>query len=76
MSENSELLGNAEAANYMNEYYTDAGPKLASTFSDNWSKDQSKIMCNESFSFSIIAEGDINKLVKEIKISKLLRWDY
>ena len=76
MSENSELLGNAEAANYMNEYYTDAGPKLASTFSDNWSKDQSKIMCNKSFSFSIIAEGDINKLVKEIKISKLLRWDY
>ena len=54
----------------MNEYYTNAGPKLASRFSDDWTEELSKISSEKTFSFSIITEDEIKKLCKEIKLSK------
>ena len=63
-------LKGSGAANYMNEYYTNAGPNLASKFSDSWSPDDCKIDGDHHFSFGFITEQVVSKLVSEIKISK------
>ena len=70
VSENSELLDGKEAANFMNNYYTNAGPNLASKFDDNWSENQCKINCNSTFSFAEISEEYVSKLCSEINLSK------
>ena len=64
------VLENQDAADYMNEYYVNAGPNLATNFDNVWSDTTCKIQTNSEFSFSFISESQIEKLVKNIDISK------
>ena len=70
ISDDGQRLDGTDAANYMNHFYTTAGPKLASKFNDDWDANQSKISTDSVFSFSKVSENDIRKLCKEIKLSK------
>ena len=70
ISDSGDTLEGEAAANYMNEFYTTAGPKLATKFNDDWSEDSSKIRCDTVFSFEFISEETVSKLCKNIKISK------
>ena len=54
----------------MNDYYTNAGPNLASVFPDIWSTNTSTIKCTSKFSFAFITENVVSKLMRDIKISK------
>ena len=59
-----------DAANYMNEFYTNAGPNLAAKFNDIWSPSDCVTDRSPGFSFDCISDKAISKLVNEIKISK------
>ena len=63
-------LKRLDAANFMIEFCTNAGPKLASNFADCWTDNDFNIPCSSYFSFDFITEQPVVKLVKEIKISK------
>ena len=70
LNDEGKLLDGADAANYMNNFYTTAGPKLATKFKNDWSEDQSKIKTNSAFSFEVISEDTVRRLCKDIKSSK------
>ena len=61
---------NMEAAEYMNEYYTDAGPQLAQKMKTPWYPNDCLKNITTSFSFEFVTESLVRKLVSEIKISK------
>ena len=63
-------LRGLDAANHMNEYYTNAGPNLAKAFTNSWTSNDCIIREEHDFSFEFISEQAVSKLVKEIKISK------
>ena len=64
------VLENQDAANYMNQFYVNAGSKLAEKFDNEWSKEECKINVNSTFKFDFITEDQITKLVKNIDICK------
>ena len=68
--ENGNTLIGLDAANFMNSYYTNAGPNLASAFTNTWSPLDFKICNKYRFSFDFLSEDSITKLVNNIKISK------
>ena len=70
LNDEGKLLDGADAANYMNNFYTTAGPKLATKFKNDWSEDQSKIKTDSAFSFEVISEDTVRRLCKDIKLSK------
>ena len=70
VNENGELLKGMDAANFMNNYYTNAGPELASIFTNSWSPSDCRIKTSHTFSFDIISEETVSKLIKNINISK------
>ena len=61
---------NQDAADFLNTYYTTAGPRLAEKFRNNWECDRSGIHVDTEFEFKRISERDVSKIVKEITISK------
>ena len=63
-------LRNIEAAEYMNEYYTDAGPKLAEKMRQPWVPSDGLKNITTSFGFEFLTENQVKKLVSEIKILK------
>ena len=69
-NENGEILKGLDAANYMNTYYTNAGPELASVFSNTWSPTDCILETTHKFSFDILSEQTVSKLVNNIKFSK------
>ena len=68
--ENGNTLIGLDAANFMNSYYTNAGPNLASAFTNTWSPLDFTISNRYRFSFDFLSEDSITKLVNNIKISK------
>ena len=70
VDENGSEYENQEAADFLNESYTNAGPLLAEKFSNNWSEDKSGRKVKSNFSFSRISEYQVSKIVKDIKIFK------
>ena len=68
--ENGTFLENQPAADFMNEYYVNAGPNLAKEFDDVWSHDRCKIDVNSTFEFTFVTEVQITKLGKNIDICK------
>ena len=69
-NEQGDELQNAAAAEFMNNYYTEAGPKLAQKFDTTWEPSQNLKNHKSSFDFNIITEEMVRKLVSDIKISK------
>ena len=63
-------LKGLDAANYMNEFYTNASSYLAANFGNTWSSKDCEVDQPPGFSFKFITEKSVIKLVKEIKISK------
>ena len=61
---------NSDAAEYMNNYYTDAGPKLAQMMNDEWEPAECLKNIKTVFCFEFIPEAQVKKLVSEIKTSK------
>ena len=61
---------NLDAAEYMNKYYTDAGPKLSQNYSNIWKETDSLKNINSTFKFDFVHEGWIKKLIKDIKKTK------
>ena len=59
-----------DAAIYMNNMYTNAGPNLAKYFTDQWNISDLTIKTNSTFTFEPITEEIVFKLVSDIKISK------
>ena len=69
IADGSKLRGK-EAASYMNNMYTTAGPNLAKSFTDQWTESDCKIKVQKRFSFASITEKNVSKLVSDIKLSK------
>ena len=61
--ESGTVLENQEAADYMNNYYLNAGSNLAKVFDDN-------INTTSIFRFDFVIEDQVRKLVKNIDIGK------
>ena len=61
---------NLDAAEYMNKYYTEAGPNLAKKMNSIWEPTEYLRNIDSEFSFEFILERQVAKLVSEIKISK------
>ena len=70
ITNNVTSLKGMEAANFMNSYYTNAGPNLASNFNDTWTVNDCNVDDSPSFSFVLIPEHTVSRLVNEIEISK------
>ena len=68
--ENNIVLENQDAADYMNNYYVNAGPTLAKEFVDQWSENVCNITSETTFDFAFVTEDQIMKLVKNIDIGK------
>ena len=60
----------------MNEYYTEAGPKLAQKMNQSWEPSNCLQNIIPTFSFEFITEAVVKKLVRDIKISKSSALDY
>ena len=69
-NETGEELQNSDAAEYMNNYYTEAGPKLAQKIDMTWEASENLKKHTCKFEFDFISEALVKKLVSEIKISK------
>ena len=69
-NDQGEILKGQDAANYMNTYYTNAGPDLASVFANTWNQTDCTIKSTNIFSFKYIPEETVIKLIKNIKITK------
>ena len=54
----------------MNSYYINAGPNLAKEFDDTWTENDCNIETTGTFSFKLVTEDQIIKLIKNIDISK------
>ena len=63
-------LQNLDAAEFMNEYYTEAGPKLAEKINTPWEESQNLKGHTCIFKFEFVPENLVKKLVLDIKISK------
>ena len=61
---------NQAAADFLNSFYTNAGPLLAEQFVDDWNTAESKINANTKFSFKAITEVQVAKIVRDIKVFK------
>ena len=61
---------NLEAAEFMNEYYTEAGPNLAKKMSQPWEPTECLTKITSEFGFEFITENIVRKMISEIKISK------
>ena len=73
MNEAGEELQNLAAAEYMNEYYNEAGPKLAQQIGTEWEATDNLIKheCTfDTFEFIFVREAWVKRLVSDIKISK------
>ena len=64
------VLQNLEAAEYMNEYYTEAGKNLSKDNKMVWERTDSLKCAGSSFKFDFVQEVWIEKLVKDIKVTK------
>ena len=54
----------------MNEYYTEAGPKLAQRIDQEWGASENLRQHNSIFKFDFIPEAWVKILVMDIKICK------
>ena len=63
-------LQNLDAAEFMNEYYTEAGPKLAEKINTPWEASQNLKGHTCTFKFEFVPENLVKKLVSDIQISK------
>ena len=68
--EDGQKLMGQEAASYMNNLYTNAGPNLAKSFKDQWVEEDCTIRTQTTFSFGFISEDTVSKLISDIKIAK------
>ena len=59
-----------EAADFLNNYYSNIGPNLAKAHKKKWDKRKCNIETTSSFSFQWVTEIEVKHLIKEIKISK------
>ena len=69
-NENGTILENQHAADYMTEYYVNAGPNLAKEFDDVWSKETCKVNVADTFKFAFVTEIQIMELIKNIDSCK------
>ena len=67
--EHGNLLKNQEAAEYMNDFYISAGPKLVNQIPNQWKESDFKQEIDSTFEFSFITEMMVKKLVGQIDIS-------
>ena len=58
------------AADFLNTFYTNAGPRLAEQFNNDWNADRCDIKTDSTFSFCRITEHQVKKIVRDIKIFK------
>ena len=58
--ENGVKLRGQEAATYMNNQYTNAGPNLAKIFKDQWVENDCNINAETIFSFEFITEPTVS----------------
>ena len=70
IDENGEIYEDQRASDFLNIFYTEAGPRLAEKFQDSWNADKSGIKVDSKFSFSRISEYQVLRIVKDIKIFK------
>ena len=70
IDENGTEFQNSEAAEFMNKYYTEAGPKLAEKIHSQWEPTDCLKNIKTLFEFDFISEIWVQKLVQEIKTSK------
>ena len=70
VNDTGEEIENLDAAEFMNTYYTEAGPKLATKFDTDWEASQNLKEHTSTFEFEFIPESLVKKLVSDIKISK------
>ena len=70
IDEEGKEYENQSAADFLNDFYTNAGPLLAEQFSDNWRSQESDINVEVKFSFSPISEFQVKKIIQDIKIFK------
>ena len=68
--DNDREYENQEAADFLNDFYTEAGPNLARSFNNTWDKDKCDIDVSSQFEFQIVSELQVQKLVKDIKLAK------
>ena len=64
------IYENAEAAEFLNNYYVNIGPTLAQNHQKLWDESRCNIETDSAFSFSWINENELKKQIKDIKITK------
>ena len=70
LGENEEELQDMDGAEYMNSYYTEAGPKLAKKINSEWEASDNLKNHTCTFEFEFIPEQWVKRLISEIKICK------
>ena len=60
---------NPEAAEYMNNYYTNAGPNIAKKMTSDW-KRSDNLSTISVFEFGFIPEACVQRLLSDIEMSK------
>ena len=70
IDENNKVHEGQEAADFLNDYYANIGPKLAKDHNKKWEKEKCNIKTSSTFSFQWVTEFKVKSLVKEIKITK------
>ena len=68
--DHGRVLENMEAATFLNEFYVNVGPSLASNHNKKWDKEKAKIETKATFNFSWVPEAEIKRLIKDICITK------
>ena len=64
------IVKDQEAAEFMNEFYISAGPNLTNMFTTQWDESDFKSKLNSKFTFAFIEEEIVNKLARQIDLSK------
>ena len=69
-NDEADLVQNQEAADFMNNFYISAGPKLTNDIPKTWQESDFKLHIDTTFDFSPITEDEIKKLITKIDLSK------
>ena len=70
IDDNGNEYENQSVSDFLNMFYTNAGPNLAEKLSDSWKAENSGIQTNSRFIFNRISEFQVSKIVKDIKVFK------
>ena len=64
-NENGEVVHDQDAANFINEFYITARPKLINMFPNCWDERDFKLNSDSTFQINFICEAEVKRLVDQ-----------